>query len=102
MKNIRFIDMVIVAMLVMTLVFPAVFYSDFVQPSDVIETTKRIQGAEAIIEALNKQIRQLDSLVQVQRSKIDSLRFLANRAIRVDSLSMAKAKEWGWIKKKEE
>ena len=76
---------------------------------DVIETTKRIQDCENIVEELNGQINQSNqqnklriALIKRQKNRIDTLNFFAIRAITVDSLAANKAKEWGWTITKQE
>jgi len=65
--------------------------------SNAIKTTERLLIAEAQIETLNGQNLAMRNVVQYQKSRIDTLRWFRNRAIKADSLSNAKAKEWwGW------
>jgi len=71
-------------------------------PVNVTNTTQRLLIAEELIETLNGQNLAMKNTINNQRASMDTLRFLAQRAIKSDSLSNAKAKEWGWLKKQKE
>jgi len=101
MKEIRFIDMVILGLLLMGLIFPAIFYTDVLKSSSIIATTERIYEAEKIIEWQNKQNLKQANIIKNQRVFAKRALIIINRAVMVDSLSAALAKKYGWLKKGE-
>jgi len=66
----------------------------------VIATTERIMEAENIIEWQNKQNLNQAKIIKNQKVFAQRAIVIINRAVKFDSLSAAKAKEWGWLEKR--
>jgi len=98
-----FLFLVLFAILVVVLLL------EYAPSPENLETTKRIQDCEKLIEELNGQINQHNqleklriSLIKKQKSKMDTLNALASIAVKRDTALARQVRGWGWTITKQE